>query len=234
MPELKPLSARSAILSLMLGWPRGMTARELARAGDYFGIAPSTVRVALTRAVATGELERDGSTYQLGERLLARRRRQDEHAAVVAWDRTWEMAVVVTSGRPSGERAALRTELTAARLAELREGVWMRPANLSRTLPHADASALRTFRATPEQDPAALAAGLWDLGSWADEAAGAIDLLGSTTEPAERLAVAAHLVRHLAADPLLPPELWPDGWPAPQARAAYAGYQQELRALGAW
>lgn len=233
VPEFKPLSARSVILSLMLGaHPRGMSSRELARAGDHLGIASTTVRVALTRAVANGELQRDGSTYRLGDRLLTRRRRQDDHAAQIPWDGTWEMAVVVASSRPAGERAALRSTLAAARLAELREGVWMRPANLSRPLPDAGMSVLRTFRATPDSDAAHLVADLWALPAWAEQADAILDLLATTRQPAARLDVAAHLVRHLATDPLLPEELWPPGWPAARARQAYAAYQLEIRDVG--
>ena len=228
----KPLSARSVVLSLLLGaHPRGMTPLELTRAGEHFGVAVSTVRVALTRAVAAGELQRDGSTYRLGPRLLARQQRQADHDAVVVWDGSWEFAVVVGAGRPSGERAALRGALTTSRLAELREGVWLRPANLRRALP--EVSAVQTFRARPDGDPRrAGTAGLWDLTAWAREAVSTLDQLATTTAPATRLAVAAHLVRHLATDPLLPPELCPADWPAPRAWEAYERYQQEVRAIG--
>lgn len=229
--EPAPLSARSVVLSLVLGaHPRGMSPLELTTAGEYFGVAVSTVRVALTRAVAAGELQRDAATYRLGPRLLARQQRQTDHAAVVAWDGTWETAVVVGAGRPSGERAALRGALTAGRLAELREGVWLRPANLRRPLP--ETGAVQTFRARPDGDPVALVACLWDLTAWADEAVSTLDQLATTTAPATRLAVAAHLVRHLATDPLLPPELCPAEWPAPRAWDAYERYQQEVRAIG--
>ena len=37
--------------------------------------------------------------------------------------------------RPLAERVALRRSMFALRLAELREGVWLRPANLARELP---------------------------------------------------------------------------------------------------
>lgn len=220
------------VLSLILGsHPRGMTAQELSRAGEYFGVSPATVRVALTRAVANEELGRQGSTYHLGARLLAREKRQAEHAAEIPWDRTWEMAVVVTAGRPGRERAFLRDTLTAARLGELREGVWMRPANLSRPPTYADTATLRTFRSTPQEDSEALAAGLWDLRAWADETEATLERFETTHEPAPRLAVAAHLVRHLATDPLLPEELWPEWWPTRRARAVYADYQAELREI---
>ncbi|THV09123.1 PaaX domain-containing protein, C- domain protein [Nocardioides caeni] len=229
------------MLSLLLGsHPDRMSAAELVRAGEHFGIPASTARVALTRAVAAGDLRRHPSTgsgqaavYALGERLARRQQRQDEAAldAETPWDGTWEMAVVVVGGRSATERGALRERLASYRLAELREGVWTRPANLRRPRAYADDVVLSTFTATPDDDPAALAAGLWDLRAWAAEGRRLLDRLAATTEPAPRLAVAAHLVRHLAADPLLPATLLPADWPAAAMRDAYAGYQAELRGL---
>ena len=231
---LAPLPARSVVLSLLLGsHPDRMAAADLVRAGEHFGIPASTTRVALTRAVAAGDLRRDAGDYLLGERLAARQRRQDEAVldAETPWDGGWELAVVVVTGRPGPERAALRERLASYRLAELREGVWTRPANLRRPLSYADDTVLSTFTATPDEDPVALAAGLWDLRAWAAAGRQLVDQLAVTTEPAPRLAVAAQVVRHLASDPLLPAALLPRDWPAAAMRAAYADYQAELRAL---
>jgi phenylacetic acid degradation operon negative regulatory protein len=232
--EIAPLSARSVVLSLLLGsHPDRLSAAALTRAGRLFGIPDSTIRVALTRAVASGDLRRSDGRYVLGDRLARRQRRQDEAVldAETAWDGSWEMAVVVVTGRPGAERAALRDLLAAHRLAELREGVWTRPANLRRPRTYGEERVLATYLARPDGDPARLAAELWDLHGWAKQGREAVRLLDRTREPAARLAVAAHLVRHLTTDPLLPPELLPDAWPAAEMRAAYASYQQELRAL---
>ena len=233
-PEITPLSARSVVLSLLLGsHPDRMSAAALTRAGRLFGIPDSTIRVALTRAVASGDLRRTDGDYVLGDRLAQRQRHQDEAVldAETAWDGSWEMAVVVVAGRPGAERAALRDLLAAHRLAELREGVWTRPANLRRARTYADDPVLETYLARPDGDPARLAAELWDLRGWAKQGREVVRLLGRTREPAERLAVAAHLVRHLASDPLLPVEILPEDWPAAEMRTAYASYQEELRAL---
>lgn len=232
--DLAPLPARSVVLSLLLGsHPDRMSTADLVRAGEHFGIPASTTRVALTRAVAAGDLRREDRDYVLGERLARRQRRQDEAVldAETPWEGGWELAVVVVAGRPGPERAALRERLSSYRLAELREGVWTRPANLRRPREYADDVVLSTFRATPDEDPVALAAGLWDLRAWAASGRQLVDLLAVTSDPAPRLAVAAQVVRHLASDPLLPAALLPRDWPAAAMRAAYAGYQAELRAL---
>ncbi|HWJ66879.1 MAG TPA: PaaX family transcriptional regulator C-terminal domain-containing protein [Nocardioides sp.] len=232
--DLAPLPARSVVLSLLLGsHPDRMSSAELVRAGEHFGIPAATTRVALTRAVASGDLRRSDGDYVLGERLARRQRRQDEAVldAETAWDGSWEMAVVVVAGRSGPERAALRERLASYRLAELREGVWARPANLRRPRAYADDVVLSTFIATPDEDAATLAAGLWDLRGWAGAGRELLDLLAVTTEPAPRLAVAAHVVRHLASDPLLPAALLPADWPAGAMRTSYAAYQAELRTL---
>ena len=235
MEELKPLPARSVVLSLLLGAvPHRMSPAELTRAGEHFGIPAATIRVALTRAVAAGDLRRDGSHYVLGDRLLARQRRQDEGVedAELPWDGTWETAVIVVTGRSAAERGALRESLGRARLAELREGVWMRPANLRRTASYADDPVLTCLRSTPAGDPAVLTAQLWDLVAWAGTGRSLLRLLERTRQPPERLAVAAQVVRHLSSDPLLPLSLLPQAWPGFELRAEYAAYQAELRELG--
>ncbi|UYM07438.1 PaaX family transcriptional regulator C-terminal domain-containing protein [Solicola gregarius] len=228
------LPARSVVLSLLLGsHPDPMSPGALIRAGAYFGISASTVRAALSRAVSAGDLRRADGGYALGPRLVERQRRQGEGIddAETRWDGSWEMAVIVVTGRPGGDRASLREALSAHRLAELREGVWTRPANLRRSVEYAADPVLTTFRAVPDEDPAELAAGLWDLAGWSTRGCALRDLLTTTTEPAARLAVAAHVVRHLTADPLLPGPLLPREWPAADLRRVYAAYQAELRAL---
>ena len=75
---LRPLSARSVVLSLLLGaHPAELSAAALVRAGDLFEVPETTLRATLSRMVAAGDLVRDGSTYRLSERLLERQRRQD-------------------------------------------------------------------------------------------------------------------------------------------------------------
>jgi phenylacetic acid degradation operon negative regulatory protein len=213
--------------------PARLSSSELTRAGDHFGITPSTLRVALSRAVSAGDLVREDGVYLLGTRLIARQVHQDEAVedAEAAWDGTWEMAVVVVGGRSGAERASLRETLAKARLAELREGVWTRPANLRRAASYADEPVLTTFRSRPDDDPATLAARLWDLDGWAAEGRRHLALLARTSEPTLRLAAAARLVRHLSEDPLLPAELLPANWPGAELRATYAAYQDELREL---
>lgn len=231
--ELRPLSARSTLLSLVLGAPDArMSPAELSRAGTYFDIPASTVRAALTRAVAAGDLRREEGDYALGERLVARQRHQDEAVldAERSWAGEWELVAVVATGRPGAERAALRDRLSALRLAELREGMWIRPANLRRPLDVGpfDRQVL-VLSATPEGPGRDLAARLWDLPAWARQGEDLLRRLAGTSAAPTRLACAARLVRHLVDDPLLPAELLPADWPGARLRDGYAAYQEELR-----
>lgn len=122
--DLRPLSARSVVLSLLLGThPPELPVRDLLCAVEPLGVAGSTLRAALSRMVAAGDLRSTDAVYRLSDRLLERQRRQDAavHPETRPWDGDWEMTVVTATGRGPAERAELRGELTALRLAELRE-----------------------------------------------------------------------------------------------------------------
>lgn len=228
--EIRPLSARSVVLSLLLGnHPPELPVSVLVEAGSYFGIAEPTMRVALTRMVAADDLSRTGSGYRLSPRLLDRQRRQDAalDPETRVWDGGWETLVVTSTGRSAGDRAELRATLADLRLAELREGVWMRPANLSRPLPSWPAGLITAMTSTPDQS-AALAMRLWDLTAWIGQGEGLLTAVTTATEPAQKLALAAALVRHLRTDPALPAALLPEAWNGNELHAAYASYQREL------
>lgn len=234
--DLPPLSARSVVLSLLLGThPPELPVKELVRAVEPFGVGGSTLRAALSRMVAAGDLRRTDAVYRLSDRLLARQRRQDEavQARTRAWDGDWELVVITATGRGPAERADLRTRLTALRLAELREGVWLRPANLSRPLPDDLEQVAQSYTARPDLPARELAAQLWPLDTWAATARSLLAQVAEAHRPADRFAAFAAVVRHLLADPVLPPELLPEGWPGARLRAAYAAYQGEItRSIG--
>ncbi|MGW7568233.1 PaaX family transcriptional regulator C-terminal domain-containing protein [Streptomyces tendae] len=227
---LRPLSARSVVLSLLLGThPPELAARDLVRLVEGFDVGASTVRAALSRMAAAGDLRRTDTGYRLSERLLERQRRQDEalRPHTRAWDGAWETLVITATGRGPAARAELRTGLTALRLAELREGVWLRPANLDRPLPAALDGVAERLVSRPEAPARELAARLWPLGEWADTARALLVHVHRARRPADRLTAFAAVVRHLLADPVLPAELLPADWPGTALRDAYARYQRE-------
>lgn len=232
--SLRPLTARSFVLSLLLGsHPASLPARTILGSAEIAGISETALRAALSRLVTAGDLERQDGNYALPERLLERQRRQDEAAepSTRSWDGQWEIAVISAGSRSPAARAELRATLTALRLAELREGVWMRPANLDRSWPEAVNSVVTRIDGTPEEDALKVTNRLWDLAEWTSTARHLLTLIDSAGTPALRFAAVAVSVRHLLTDPALPEELLPPDWPGPELRKAYADYRDELIAL---
>ena len=63
---VRPLDARSLVLSVLLGLPTPrLPAPALMRLTEPFGIPPGTMRTALSRMVARGELANHGGAYEL-------------------------------------------------------------------------------------------------------------------------------------------------------------------------
>ncbi|MFS3127713.1 PaaX domain-containing protein, C- domain protein [Nocardioides sp. Bht2] len=230
--ELRPLSARSVVLSLLLGsHPAQSPARDLIPLVADLGVSEATLRVALSRLVASGDLTRDDGNYRLSPRLLERQRRQDEALTPDTHDDAgrWTMVAVTTQGRDPISRQELRRELAGQRLAELREGLWLRPDNLRTTELSPELLAQTTrFTAVPDEDPVELAHRLWDLSAWSERGTVLLSHFEADTEPISRITIAAAIVRHLLTDPVLPDALRPADWPAEALRASYADYRRSL------
>ncbi|MGD1171809.1 PaaX family transcriptional regulator C-terminal domain-containing protein [Mycobacterium seoulense] len=224
------MTARSVVLSVLLGaHPAHARASELVRLTSDFGIKETALRVALTRMVGAGDLIRSADGYRLSDRLLARQRRQDDaiDPRLRPWSGEWVTLVVTSVGSDARTRATLRTGLHGKRFGELREGVWMRPDNLELDLDPEIAGRVRVLR-TRDDDPAGLAAQLWDLPAWARAGHELLDAMAAATGIPDRFVVAAATVRHLLTDPVLPDELLPADWPGARLRAAYHDFATEL------
>ncbi len=88
---------------------------------------------------------------------------------------------------------------------------------------------------TRPEAPERLAATLWDLTAWADRAhqlLHALEMLSPDTASAlaPGFELSASVLRHLQADPLLPEELLPPGWPGRRLRADYDRWDTRYRA----
>jgi phenylacetic acid degradation operon negative regulatory protein len=246
-----PLTARSVVLSTLLGTrPPVLPVRVLVRAGELFGISEGTLRVALSRMLAAGEVTlvgEGGGRYRLAGRLLERQARQEASvsARTRAWrGSAWRMAVVVGGARSAESRGDLRAAMRALRLAELREGVWIRPDNLLWRPPPVvlEQCMVSVGRFEPGSAPSADA--LFGVEGWAAraedlraalaESLGAL-LVGATAALAPGFVLSADVLRHFQADPLLPAELLSSGWPGEALRAEYAEWDKAYRGLlGAW
>lgn len=227
---LTRMTARSVVLSVLLGaHPAWATAAELIRLTADFGIREATVRVALTRMVAAGDLVRSDDGYRLSERLTARQRRQDDalDPRRRAWDGTWTALAITSVGADARTRAALRNTLQNKRFGELREGLWLRPDNLEIDLAGEVAEHVRVL-SVRDADPVELAGRLWDLDGWAQAGEELLSAMAGAADVPARFVVAAAIVRHLLTDPVLPDELLPDPWPGSRLRSAYHDFAAEL------
>src|SRR5215218_5547916 len=221
--RLSRMTARSVVLSVLLGaHPAWATASDLIRLTADFDIKEPTVRVALTRMVSAGDLVRSQDGYRLSDRLLARQRRQDDaiNPRLREWDGAWKTLVITSIGSDARTRAALRNTLHNKRFGELRDGVWLRPDNLDTVLPDEVMQRGRELH-TRDDDPAGLAALLWDLEGWARVGRELLDEMSSAVDVPGQFVIAAAMVRHLLTDPVLPGELLPDDWPGAALRQAY-------------
>ncbi|OBF54819.1 transcriptional regulator [Mycobacterium sp. 852002-50816_SCH5313054-b] len=247
--DSRPLSARSVLASALLGSDRGrLTVAELVAVASLFGISAGAARTCLWRMVSNGELASDGGSYALAGRLSERRERVDEasridDAAARRWDGTWELAIVALERRSAADRLELRKAATALHLAELREGVWIRPDNL-------DPQRFPTLRAVVDQQcthfhgaatdiGADKARSLFSLDEWAEDAELFVDAMDAALDTGKRddstesftyeFALSIAVVRHLQLDPLLPAELTGEHWPSHTLRGTYRRFDRALK-----
>lgn len=226
------LTARSVILSALLGiHPAEAPAGMLVRIAAELELQESAVRVALTRMVAVGDLERRDRAYRLAPRLLERQRRQDAAlaSAVRAWTGNWRLALVTTGAADSTDRAVLREWLRNEKFGELREGAWIRPDNIE--IAPDTTGRLNYLTARPDEPASKLANRLFDLRGWANQAQHLITVSESAASMRERFELAAACMRHLLNDPLLPPELLPAEWPGDSLRTLYELFRADFAAF---
>lgn len=218
------------VLSALLGYhPPALPVSALVRIGALFDIAERTTRVALSRMVAEGDLTSENGTYRLTERLVRRQVRQESSASPRSkpWIGDWSMAVVTSPARPLAERVALRKNMVDLRLAELREGVWIRPDNLVDEIDGIVTEQCTMFNCR-YPDPQELVTRLWDIDGWADTARELIEEIDTSSALRASFMLIAEIVHHLHVDPYLPSELLPADWPGPELRKRYLEFRDDL------
>jgi phenylacetic acid degradation operon negative regulatory protein len=135
----------------------------------------------------------------------------------------------------------LRKAATALHLAELREGVWIRPDNLD----PARLPTLRTvldrqcvhFHGAATDVPAETVRSLFNLADWSADArrlsVAMRDELDVEAVDAEDFiylfALSITVVRHLQLDPLLPVELESEDWPGHDLRSTYRRFDETFK-----
>ncbi|MDT5148149.1 MAG: phenylacetic acid degradation operon negative regulatory protein [Mycobacterium sp.] len=251
----RPLSARSVLASALLGSDYGrLTVAELVAIASLFGISAGATRTCLWRMVTEGELTGEDGSYALAGRLLERRHRVDDAAriddtAARRWDGSWELAIVSLERRPAAHRLELRKAASALHLAELREGVWVRPDNLDpQRLPASRAVLDRQctdFHGATTDIAAEKVRSLFGADEWTVDAEALIEAMTAPLEQgvrddstkgfADEFALLIAAVRHLQIDPLLPVEIVGDDWPGHRLRMTYrrfdAAFKQRLNGI---
>ncbi len=248
----RPLSARSLVASLLLRTrPPRMRGSRLVQWCGLFGVAEGTTRVALSRMVDRGELRARDGVYELAGRVQSRKVAQDWSIDPVLsrWRGTWRVAVVAPGPREATERSELRGAMGSVRCAPLRDGVWTRPDNLPRASAPSESWKIVDAQCVwwsgrPDDDPAALAAQLFDSARWSPRATMLTELLTVVTRAladandgglADGFVTGAAALAHMRADPLLPHELVVDASAGDELRRAYRGYEEAFSsALRSW
>ncbi len=239
----RPLTARSIIASTLLGThPPQMSAGVLVRSCALFGVRENATRVALTRMVAAGELTADDGRYALAGRLRDRQFRQDRSRRGLdpapPWDGSWRLAVVAGESRSPTQRADLRRALSQRRFAEWREGLWARPDNLAEAAHTLEGCTMVPGALPPSSKD--LAERLFALAEWATQARALVQEVadvqqrlkpGDSATLADSFVLNAAVLRHLQADPLLPPELVPRNWPGRLLRDRYEHFDAAFLAI---
>jgi phenylacetic acid degradation operon negative regulatory protein len=226
---------RSLILDLLSTLRRGtMPVAALLAAGEIFGLAAGSLRVALARLLAAGQVERDErGRYRLGpaaapmQAAVGGWRSLDQQ--LVDWDGRWWG--VLPNGAPA--RAARRAHERALRLYGFRpltRELCVRPANRAGGTP-ALREGLRALGLAPgalvfaldDLDPAreARARGLWDVDALRDgyrrsraaleRSAARLPDLGEEQAMRESFLLGGRVLQQLVLDPLLPGEILDPG-----------------------
>ncbi|MCC6748366.1 MAG: hypothetical protein IT371_11955 [Deltaproteobacteria bacterium] len=231
--------------------PLPLPVRELVRITTLCGVSSNATRVALSRLVAAGKVEHvPGETspaYRFTEptRALNRYVRAALDApAVRPWTGEWWQILPRGRARTGDPRAPRLTALEVFHFAQLRRGLWIRPANLSFTdaqlqerladLDGRSAGALLVCRFVNRRRERALARRLWPLPQQAkacrqalrrlERSLAALPALSLEAALQESFVVGGEVIRLLFRDPLLPTELLPASWPAGELRALFHRY----------
>lgn len=246
---VRTLNSRSLALSVLLGsHPPALRANALVSFAGLFEVAGGTMRTALSRLVASGELVVDDGRYRLTGPLLERQRAQDlgRSEPMTRWSGDWHTVVTVPDQRDVASRRRFRSAMTNNRFGELRPNIWMRPANLALDLSSSswqEKQCLIVTGSLSGMGAERLAARLWDLPQIAREAralSAELELLHQLdhSDPHSIVPIfktSAWVVRFLRSEPQLPLSLVPADWPVAPLRTEYdiveAGLATALRAF---
>jgi phenylacetic acid degradation operon negative regulatory protein len=244
LPTVAPLTARSVLASTLLGADSGeLPVAYLVHVASLFAVNENRARVALSRMVQAGECSTDGvGNYRLAGHLLERQQRQSasREGRKRRWRGDWHVVVVTTAGSSAEVRGSRRRALARARLAELRDGTWIRPGNLAVDLAKEVGRDVVIFTGRCSFGSDEVLTRLFDIDGWAkvaEELLLGLDalVLRGSNDLAPGFVLSAAVLRHLQADPLLPSELLGRSWPGDRLRRSYDDWDHRYReVLAEW
>lgn len=229
----RPAISPRSVVELALRPTGSAPAAEVYASANAVGLADQTLRLALRRLQAAGEVVQDGrgraATLQLTREGRDRIRADDEalelaagqDAGSIRWDGRWHLFAVSTPEAARARRDRLRRDLAAAGAVPVATSLSVSPHDLRSQLRPGAASDLVHAVAAEldvhgETDPAALAARLWPAAPILDGYAPLRRALAADDAdqpaPVRRLLLADALDRSVREDPLIPPELRPGPW----------------------
>lgn len=242
-----PFGARSLALSLLLGTrPPRLRVSSLVAAGELFGVAGGTMRTALSRMAAAGEVMVEDGEYRLAGSMVDRQMRQDSGRTIApeGWDGTWVTITPRHGSRPLDQRRELRRQLTDRCFGELRPDYWLRPANVNvESIDDLGAEFdLLVFRGclSGRDVEVDLVQQLWSVHELNNRAAelrrDLNQLLAHHTVDAlnhewlvTAFVSAAEVVRFLAREPRLPAALLPKSWVVDELRQEYDDFERNFQ-----
>lgn len=253
--EDAPPTAPELVLDLLVANGEPLGAAALCRVGALFGLRAPVMRVALTRLLAQGKIERAGRAQY----AVAHGRQEltevvgnwwQRHAAQRTWRGDWVGVVdgeVQRQDKRTWRRHQLALQLSG--LARLSPGLWLRPDNLKggiaterahlQALGLAPQARVLTLRGLDDAT-LAQAQSLWRADDLPQRHAALAKALARSSQRLPRLALpdATHeclslgrrVIAHLLRDPLLPPELM-DPSPRDTLTAGMRSYQHQARLI---
>jgi phenylacetic acid degradation operon negative regulatory protein len=149
--------------------------------------------------------------------------------------------VVAADRRSAPDRAAFREAAARLGLAEVREGLWARPGALDPDRAPGERRVVDgqvTWVRGGRPDDVEVFVDAFDLGRWAEVAERLIGEMRAaqpaldehrTDVVADTFVIAAAVLRHLLADPALPVELLPSGWPGDRLRPEFDRFDRAFK-----
>ena len=229
--------------SALLGTePAELPVAQLVRLTGLFGISENRARVALSRMVSAGEATTDGAgRYRLAGHLVARQMRQSRSRSGLTdpYDGNWVVVVVTTSGSAAEVRGPAGAPSPTPAWPSYARGCGCdRPTSRSSCPARWMTTSSAWRRGPPIRSD--WSSGCGTSHAWSAEAEALLAALDALApEGPDALApgfeLSAAVLRHLQADPLLPAELLPEGWPGDRLRTTYDGWDTQYRAtLSVW